>query len=231
MNSCAAIMEGRSGAGQKDAVFEQFARVGKALASPKRLELLDVLAQGERSVESLAKASALKLTTASAHLQTLREGGLVQTRKHGTRIFYRLAGDDVARLYLQVRDVAARHLAETERAAGEYLGTDDVEAVSRDDLLEGLRAGRFVVIDVRPAVEFAAGHIEGAVSMPLDELCDRLNELPSHLEAVAYCRGEYCVFSYEAVRLLRQNGRRAQRLEGGMLEWGLDDRPVSPSRR
>jgi len=211
----------------KDALFEQLARVGKALASPKRLELLDVLAQSERSVESLAQATALKLTTASAHLQALRQGGLVQTRKEGARIYYRLAGGDVAQLYLHLRDVAKTHLAETERAANEFLGKDDIEAVSRDDLADRIRRGRIVVVDVRPRLEFDAGHIEGAISMPLTELCDRLAELPPDIEIVAYCRGEYCLLAYEAVRQLRSTGRQARRLSGGMLEWRLEDRPIA----
>jgi rhodanese-related sulfurtransferase/DNA-binding transcriptional ArsR family regulator len=210
----------------KDALFDQLARVGKALASPKRLELLDVLAQSERSVESLAQATALKLTTASAHLQALRQGGLVQTRKEGARIYYRLAGSDVARLYVHLRDVAKMHLAETERAAAALLGEDDVEVVSRETLLDRIKQGTVVVVDVRPELEFAAAHIEGAVSIPLPELCDRIYELPTELDVVAYCRGEYCVLAYEAVRLLRSQGRRARRLSGGMLEWRLEDRPM-----
>jgi len=210
----------------KDALFDQLARVGKALASPKRLELLDVLAQSERSVESLAQATALKLTTASAHLQALRQGGLVQTRKEGARIYYRLAGSDVARLYVHLRDVAKMHLAETERAAAALLGEDDVEVVSRETLLDRIKQGTVVVVDVRPELEFAAAHIEGAVSIPLPELCDRIYELPTDLDVVAYCRGEYCVLAYEAVRLLRSQGRRARRLSGGMLEWRLEDRPM-----
>lgn len=211
----------------KDGLFEQFARVGKALASPKRLEMLDVLSQGERSVDALAQATALKLTTASAHLQSLRQGGLVLSRKDGTRIFYRLSSDAVARLYLSLRNVANAHLAETERAARAYLGNDDVEPIDRDALLDRISQGNVVIIDVRPEDEFAAGHIEGAVSIPLEELYDRVCELPRDLDVVAYCRGEYCVLSYEAVRLLRGKGLRAQRMEGGMLEWRLEDRPVT----
>jgi rhodanese-related sulfurtransferase/DNA-binding transcriptional ArsR family regulator len=210
----------------KDDLFEQLARVGKALSSPKRLEMLDVLAQGERSVEVLAQATALKLTTASAHLQVLRNGGLVQSRKDGTRIFYRLSSDAVARLYVDLRDVAVLHLAETTRAAVEYLGRDEVEAVDRDALLSRIERGNLVLLDVRPKAEFEAGHIEGAVSIPLDELYERIRELPAGLEVVAYCRGEYCVLAYEAVRLLRRKGRPARRLKGGMIEWRLEHRPV-----
>jgi DNA-binding transcriptional ArsR family regulator/rhodanese-related sulfurtransferase len=210
----------------KDELYEQFARVGKALASPKRLELLDILAQGERSVESLAKATALKLTTASAHLQTLRQGGLVLSRKEGTRIYYRLASNEVARLYAGVRGVARQHLADTERAAKNFLGTDEMEPVHRDDLIGRIKSGRVALVDVRPESEYAAAHIEGAVSIPLDELESHLSELPD-LEIIAYCRGEYCVMAYEAVRLLRSRGRMARRLEGGMLEWHLEERPIA----
>lgn len=211
----------------KDALFDQLALVGKALASPKRLELMDVLAQGERSVEALAKATALKLTTASAHLQTLRQGGLVSSRKDGTRIFYRLSSEQVARLYVTVRDVAIENLAETERAARDFLGTDEVESVGREDLVDRLRDGDVVLIDVRPHVEYEASHIDGAISVPLDELCERIRELPAEVEVVAYCRGKYCVLAYEAVRRLREAGRSARRLDGGMIEWRLEHKPAA----
>jgi DNA-binding transcriptional ArsR family regulator len=201
-------MSGR--ARPKDALFDQLARVGKALANSKRLQIIDVLAQSERTVESLAQATALKLTTASAHLQTLRASGLVLSRRDGSRIYYRLASSDVTRLYVMLRDVASKYLAETERAAREFLGEDELEPVSRDDLLHGLRNGELVLLDVRPAVEFAAAHIEGAIGIPLEELCERLAELPAEL----------------AVRLLRAKGRAARRLSGGMLEWGLENRPT-----
>jgi rhodanese-related sulfurtransferase len=209
----------------KEAMFDQFARVAKALASPKRIELIDVLAQGERSVEALAQATGLKLSTASAHLQSLRHGGLVAIRKEGTRIYYRLAGTDIAELYACVRDVASTHLAETERAARDFLGEDAVEAVSRDELLERVRSGLVTLIDVRPREEFAAAHIKGALSIPLGELYDQMQDLPD-IEVVAYCRGEYCVLAYDAVRLLRANGRRARRMQGGMLEWTIEGRPT-----
>jgi DNA-binding transcriptional ArsR family regulator/rhodanese-related sulfurtransferase len=210
----------------KDALFEQFAQVAKALASPKRLEMLDVLTQGERSVDALAQSTSLKLTTASAHLQILRQGGLVTSRKDGTRIFYRLAGEDVARLYLTLRDVAVEHLAGTERAARAYLGNDDLEPVGRDELLDRIKSGRILLVDVRPEIEYAAGHIEGAASIPVDELYARVSELPKGRDIVAYCRGEYCVFAYDAIRLLRSKGRSARRLQGGILEWRVEQRPI-----
>jgi len=212
---------------RKEALFDQFARVAKAMASPKRIELLDVLSQGERSVEALAQTTGLKLTTTSAHLQSLRHGGLVATRKQGTRIYYRLAGDDIARLYVSLRTVAVRHIAETERAAREFLGEDEVEAVGREELLDRVRSGSVVLIDVRPAEEFAAGHINGAVSLPLDEVCDWVKDLPLGTEIVAYCRGEYCVLAYDAVRLLRGRGLPARRMKGGMLEWMIEGRPTA----
>jgi rhodanese-related sulfurtransferase/DNA-binding transcriptional ArsR family regulator len=215
----------------KTALYEQFARVGKALASGKRLELLDLLAQGERSVDALARAAGLGLTTASAHLQTLRHAGLVATRRDGTRIHYSLAGDDVARLYAHLRSVAQAHLADVEAARITYLGQMDApygpfEEVTRDDLLERVRAGQAVVLDVRPAEEYAHGHIPGAVSIPLDQVADRLVELPDDAQVVAYCRGAYCVLAHDAVRLLHARGRRAARLVDGMLEWRLAGLPV-----
>lgn len=211
----------------KQALFEQFALVAKALASGKRMDLIDVLTQGERTVDSLAQATGLKLTTASAHLQTLRHGGLVTSHKDGTRIYYRLAGDDVARLYMGIREVARRHLAETERAASGFLGEDEIEPVGRDELCDRIRTGAIVLIDVRPEQEFAMGHIDGAISIPLPELADRVQELPAELEVVAYCRGEYCVLAYDAVRILRAKGRRARRLAGGILEWRSEGRPAT----
>ncbi|SMD18221.1 ArsR/SmtB family transcription factor [Lentzea albidocapillata] len=210
----------------KNALFDQFARVGKALASGKRLELLDLIAQGERTVDALAKSAELGLTTASAHLQTLKQANLVVTRREGTKIFYRLAGDDVAALFALLRTVADDRLPDVRTAREAYLG-DDTEAVSREELLERVRSGRATVIDVRPAEEYAAGHIPGAVSVPLDELADRLAELPAGQEIVAYCRGAYCVLSHDAVRLLTAQGRTARRLADGMLEWRLAELPVA----
>lgn len=210
----------------KNALFEQFARVGKALSSGKRLELLDLLAQGERTVESLARAAGLGLTTASAHLQTLKHAHLVATRREGTKIYYRLAGDDVAALYALVQSVAGAHLADIDAARAAYLGPD-TEQVTREELLRRVEAGSATVIDVRPREEYAAGHIPGAVSIPVDELAERLAELPADQEIVAYCRGAYCVFSHEAVRLLTAQGRTARRLADGMLEWRLADLPVA----
>jgi rhodanese-related sulfurtransferase len=215
--------------GERDAkteLYEQFARVGKALASGKRLELLDLLAQGERTVESLARTAQLGLTTASAHLQTLKRAGIVATRRERTRVYYRLAGGDVATLYARVRSVAHAHLHDVEHARDAYLGPG-TEEVSREELLRRTRSGEVVVLDVRPSEEYAAGHIPDALSVPLHELGGRLAEIPGDQEIVAYCRGTYCVLAHEAVRLLTARGRRARRLEDGKLEWRLAELPVA----
>jgi rhodanese-related sulfurtransferase len=214
---------------RKDALFAQFARVGKALSSPKRLELIDLLAQGERSVESLARAADLGLTSCSAHLQTLKAAHLVDTRRDGVRVYYRLSGPDVTALYGHLQQVTATHLADLAPVAAAYLGPDDTEAVNRDELLRRARTGQVTVLDVRPAEEYAAGHLPGAVSIPLVDLPDRLAELPAGTEIVAYCRGAYCVLSRDAVRLLNARGRTARRLGDGILEWTLADLPLSSS--
>jgi rhodanese-related sulfurtransferase len=200
---------------------------GKALGSGKRLELLDLLSQGPRSVADLAATAGLGLTTASMHLKVLREAGLVATTREHTTIRYRLAGNDVAAPFAQLRTVAATHLAEVVVARARYLGTqdgDDTEQIGRAELVE---AGEAIVLDVRPVPEFATGHIPGAISIPLEELPDRLCELPADVEVVAYCRGAYCVLAHDAVRLLTAHGRRAVRLAEGMLEWRLADQPVT----
>jgi rhodanese-related sulfurtransferase/DNA-binding transcriptional ArsR family regulator len=211
----------------KTALFDQFARVGKALGSGKRLELLDLLAQAERDVASLAAAADLGLTTASAHLQILRRANLVTTRRDGTRVLYRLAGRDVADLFARVREVARSHLPDVETARVTYLGADGGRPVTRDQLEQLAKTTRLTVLDVRPAEEYAAGHIPGAVSIPLDQLADRLAELPDDGQVVAYCRGAYCVMAHDAVRVLAAHGRDATRLADGMLEWCLAGQPVA----
>jgi DNA-binding transcriptional ArsR family regulator/rhodanese-related sulfurtransferase len=212
----------------KSRLFDEVARVGKALGSGKRLEILDLLAQGERSVEALARAAGLGLTTVSAHLQTLRQAGLVATRRDGNRVHYRLAGPDVLDLYIRLREVAAARRADVDAARRDYLGPDaDSDAVDRDELLRRVRAGAAVALDVRPAEEYAAGHVPGAVSIPVDELAGRVAELPDGVEVVAYCRGRFCVFAHDAVRLLVAHGRPASRLRDGMLEWRLAGLPVA----
>lgn len=211
----------------KAALFEAFAAVSKALANGKRLELVDLLAQGERSVDALAQAAGLGLTTASNHLQVLKQAGLVATRRQGTKVFYRLAGHDVARLWSLLRQVGSANLAGVERARAAYFGADDTEQLTREQFQARIAEGGVTLIDVRPGEEYAAGHIPGALSVPLDELADRLTELPADGTIVAYCRGAYCVLAHEAVRALGARGRRAVRLGDGMLEWRLAGLPVA----
>ena len=215
----------------KDALFEQFARIGKALASPKRLELLDLLAQGERTVESLARTANLGVTTCSAHLQTLKQAHLVTARKDGVRVHYRLTSPDVAALYGHLQEVAATHLSDLQPAARAYLGPEDTEAVDRDELLRRARAGQITVIDVRPAEEYAAGHIPGARSIPIDDLDDAIDALPRSREIIAYCRGPYCVYADDAVRLLRDHGFKARRLDTGYPEWARAEHPTERQPR
>ncbi|HVL97795.1 MAG TPA: metalloregulator ArsR/SmtB family transcription factor [Egibacteraceae bacterium] len=216
----------------KDALYGQLARAAKALANGKRLEVLELLAQGERRVEAIARATAMSVTNTSAHLQVLRQGGLVAARKDGTRVYYRLAGDDVARFVIALRDLARSRLGDVDRAARAYLDTPDDEQgpVSREELWERIQRGGTVVVDVRPAEEYAAGHIPGAVSVPVDELEARLAELPEDTEIVAYCRGPFCVYAPQAVSVLRRHGRTARQLEDGFPEWRLDARPVETAR-
>ncbi|NBM21118.1 metalloregulator ArsR/SmtB family transcription factor [Streptomyces sp. GC420] len=214
-------------AARKSALYDAFAHTGKALGSGKRLELLDLLAQGERTVDALAKAAGLNLTTASAHLQALKQAGLVVTRRDGVRIHYRLAGEDVAALYALLRRVAQAHQAGVEAARTAYLGEDPPDRIDREQLLRRTEAGRVLVLDVRPVEEYAAGHIPGAVSVPVGDLADRIADLPAEVEVVVYCRGEYCVMAHEAVRVLGAHGRSAVRLSDGMLEWRLAGLPVA----
>ena len=209
----------------KNDLHEAFARVGKALANPHRVEMLDLLAQGERSVEVLATRADISVALASAHLQTLRRAGLVVSRRDGNWILYRLANDDAYGLLAALRAVAAR-LGDTQQAARRYLGAP-VEAVSRGELLARVRAGDAIVVDLRPSEEYQAGHIAGALSIPLPDLEARLAELPADLEIVAYCRGAYCAMSPQGVALLERLGRRARRLEDGYPEWRLAGLPVA----
>ena len=205
----------------KTALFDEFARAAKALASGRRLELLDVLANGERTVEALAGEVALSVANTSQHLQILRQAGLVASRRQGTSVYYRLAAPEVFELWRALRTLAAGRLAEVERLAAAYLGgRDALEPVTREELARRLEDGDdLVVLDVRPAAEHAAGHLPGAVSIPVGELRRRLAELPRDREVVAYCRGPYCAFAHEAVELLREEGFTARRLEDGLPEW------------
>jgi rhodanese-related sulfurtransferase len=217
-----------SGRAEKDALFEAIALMGKAFASPRRLELLDLLAQAPRTVDELAKASEQSMANTSQHLQALRAAGMVTRAREGTSVRYALAGHEALTVWLALRDASVARLAEVERAAREYLG-EDVEAIGREELVERLRRRDVVLVDVRPGEEFAAGHIEGARSIPLDELQERLAELPADREVVAYCRGPFCAYAHEAVRQLRAAGRSARRLEDGLPEWRLAGKPSVPA--
>ena len=205
----------------KTALFDEFARAAKALASGRRLELLDVLANGERTVEVLAGEVGLTVPNTSQHLQILRQAGLVTTRREGTSVHYRLAAPEVFELWRTLRTLAASRLAEVERLAAAYLGgRDELEPLTREELARRLQDGDPpMLLDVRPAAEHAAGHLPGAVSIPVDELRRRLAELPGDREIVAYCRGPYCAFAQEAVVLLRGDGFSAWRLEDGLPDW------------
>jgi rhodanese-related sulfurtransferase/DNA-binding transcriptional ArsR family regulator len=212
----------------KTALNEQFARVAQALASPRRIELLDLLAQGERSVEALAGAADMTLALASSHLQVLRAARLVERRRDGARVRYRLSGDDVYRLLAALRGVARARVAEVEQLVGTYLAArDHLEPVSRDELAAKVASGEAIVLDVRPREEYEAGHVAGARSIPLAELEARLAELPADQEIIAYCRGPYCVFAPSAVELLRRQGYHARRLVDGFPGWRLAGLPVA----
>jgi len=212
----------------KTALFDEFARLAQALANGRRLEIVDVLANGERSVERLASQAGLSVANASQHLQVLREAGLVGRRREGTHIYYALRDPQVFELWRNLRSVAAKQHAEVGQLADAYLGArDSLEPVTRAELLRRLKRGEdVIVLDVRPAEEFAAGHLPPAISIPLAELRRRLRELPRDKEVVAYCRGPYCAFAHKAIRVLRQAGLRARRLEDGLPEWKAAGLPV-----
>jgi rhodanese-related sulfurtransferase len=211
----------------KAALFDAFASVAQALGSGRRAEIVDVLAQGERSVEELASEIDQSVANTSHHLQLLARAGLVRSRRAGTRIYYRLASDRVGQLWVAVREVAERHVAEVHVLAEEYLGErDGVEQVAADELEQRLAKGTVIVLDVRPEPEFRAGHIPGALSAPLDSLEQVAAKLPRRREIVAYCRGPYCVYADDAVRLLRQRGLKARRLDVGFPEWRRAARPI-----
>jgi rhodanese-related sulfurtransferase len=208
-------------------LYEQFARIGKAVASARRVELLDLLCQCERSVEALAHAAHMGVSNTSQHLQILRAARLIEARREGTKVIYRLADEDVCRFYLELCELARARLAEVDQLVHSFLDGDTFETVSRAELVARIERGDAVVLDVRPAEEFAAGHIAGAVSVPLEELQERLDELPAGVEVVAYCRGPYCLLASRALELLREHGFRSDRLEDGFPEWRLAGLPVA----
>ena len=216
-----------SSGGFKQELFAQFARVGKALSNGNRLELLEFLAQGERGVDALSKVSGLSVANTSQHLQQLRQAGLVVCRKEGQQVLYRLSGEDVVELLTSVRTVAEHHLAEVGRLVDEYLtAKDDMEPIPAAELLSRARDGLVTVLDVRPPEEYAAGHLPGAVNIPLSELERRLEQLPEGREVVAYCRGPYCVLAFDAVAKLRAHGVEARRYEAGYPEWKTSGLPT-----
>lgn len=211
----------------KDRLYSQLARLGKALSSPHRLEMLELLAQGERTVESLATELELSIANVSQHLQALRHAALVESRKQGLFVHYRLADPDVFELSSVIRSVAARRLADFERVVREHFSArDEADAVDADELLTLARSRKVVIVDTRPASEYASGHIAGAISVPVDQLQQRLKDLPKGKDYVAYCRGPYCVYADRAVDLLRAKGRRARRFVEGFPEWRAAGLPV-----
>jgi ArsR family transcriptional regulator len=211
----------------KKALFAEFAAVARALGSEHRLDLLEHVAQGEQSVEQLTQRTGIPFASVSQHLQSLRKAGLVAARREGRHILYRIADDGVIRLLSALREVAERQVAEVERIVdGYFRDRDSLEPISREELSARIKDGLITVLDVRPADEFASGHVPGAKNIPLAELRKRLDELPKKKEVVAYCRGPWCVLAFEAVALLRKEGRDARRLDGGLPEWRLAGLPV-----
>ncbi len=216
-----------SSAGFKQELFAQFARTGQALSNGNRLELLEYLAQGERNVESLSRVAGLTVANTSRHLQQLKQTGLVSTRKEGIHVYYRLSGEDVLVLLSALRAVSETHLAEVNHLVTSYLTVkDDLEPIPRKELLVRAREGSITVLDVRPPEEYSAGHLPGAVNVPIADLEKRLSELDPKQEIVAYCRGPYCVLAFEAVAQLRKKGLKARRLEEGFPEWKSAGLPV-----
>jgi rhodanese-related sulfurtransferase/DNA-binding transcriptional ArsR family regulator len=208
-------------------IFANLARIGTALSSPTRIEFLELLAQTERTVEQLAGMTGVTVANTSQHLQKLRQAGLVVGRKQGLYVYYRLAGDEVVSMLSALSRVGETHLAEVEQLVRLYLTQkDEFEPVPAKELMARSRQGLVTVLDVRPAEEYAAGHVPGAVNIPINELHKRLKDLPKQLEVVAYCRGPYCLMSYDAVVMLRKKGLKARRLEAGLPEWRLAGLPV-----
>jgi len=211
----------------KSRLYEAIGRVALALGSAGRLQILEFVAQRERSVDALAAMTGLSVANTSKHLQALRQAGLVSARKEGLRVYYAIAGDDVAALLSALREVSEHRVAEVERLLRTWLAhRDEMEAVPAHEVLERARKGLVVVLDVRPAEEYSAGHLPGAVNIPIHELEKRLKELPKRKEVIAYCRGPYCLMSYDAVSLLRRKGLKARRLEAGLPEWRAAGLPV-----
>ena len=211
----------------KHDLFEQFARIAKAMSNANRLEILEFLAQGEHSVDALARVTGLSVANTSQHLQLLRQSGLVSSQKQGQKVYYRLSGDDVTELFGQLRNVAERHLADVQQLVNDYLKTrDDLEPIPAQELLERVRADLVTVLDVRPPEEYQSGHLPGAINVPLNELESHFKNLDPEQEIVAYCRGPHCILAFDAVASLREKGLKARRLDGGFPEWKLAGLPV-----
>ena len=216
----------------KDSLYAQFARLGHAVSTPKRLELLDLLTQGEKTVDQLAGQSATPIKNTSAHLRVLRQARLVETRRDGQRVWYRLADDTVATFLTALQGLGRQRYAEVREVAEAYLDRrDQLEPIPPEELRRRLQSGDVTLIDVRPADEFAAGHIPGALSLPVTELPRRLGQLPRRKDIVAYCRGPYCVYAIEAIELLRKRGFRARRLIEGVPAWRARGYPVARGAR
>jgi rhodanese-related sulfurtransferase len=215
----------------KDELYAHFARIGLAVASPKRIELLDLLSQGEKTVEQLAEQSATAIKNTSAHLRVLRHARLVETRRHGAYVYYRLGADDVFRFVRDLQALGRGRLAEVEQVARLYIDErDELEPVTIKELRRRMREGDVTIIDVRPEEEYQAGHIPGALTIPVAQLKRRLAEIPKNREVVAYCRGPYCVFSVEAVGILRKHGYRARRTSEGLPDWRASGLPIASGR-
>jgi rhodanese-related sulfurtransferase/DNA-binding HxlR family transcriptional regulator len=216
----------------KSDLFTQFARVGKALSNSNRLELLEFLAQGERSVEALANVSKLSIANTSQHLQQLRQAGLVTSRKEGLKVFYRLSGDDVISLLDSLRSVAERHLSDVDKLVNTYLTSkDSLDPIPAKELIERVKQDLVTVLDVRPAEEYEAGHVPGAINIPLSQLEQRLEQLDPGQEIVAYCRGPHCILAFSAVEQLRAKGFQARRLENGYPEWKVAGLPTEMTNK
>lgn len=215
----------------KQQLYEQFTRIGKAVDSPQRLELLDVLCQGERNVEDLAEEAHLSFANASRHLQILRAARLVETRRDGVRIYYRLADEEVCSFFREMRKLAEKRLAEVRQIMEDYFGERrSLEAVNRKSLIKRVRTGQVILLDVRPRAEYESAHLPHAISVPLREISKHLDNLPRDQEIVAYCRGPYCVLAQEAVKFLQSRGYRASRLEDGVLEWNEAGLPIETGK-
>ena len=211
----------------KSDLFTQFARVGKALSNANRLELLEFLAQGSRSVESLANVAKLSIANTSQHLQQLRQSGLVTSRKEGLKVYYSLSGDDVIALLDSLRDVAERHLSDVDKLVNTYLtAKDSLDPIPASELIEKVKQDLVTVLDVRPKEEFEAGHVQGAINIPIEELQQHLKDFEPGQEVIAYCRGPHCILAFDAVAQLRKGGLQARRLENGFPEWKIAGLPV-----